>query len=999
MRYIHFIMAIVALTALASMDLLALPGAPSGQVQQFLKSLPGGSAITIEASEDNLQNCQIRAAFDQDLSFQYKDAGADVAANINLKLYVVEREIEGRLYPADVISVLTRDKRVWLRAGPFLDTGWVEIQDLDPEMPAKFPPRACLAKIDLTGSEWSLSKTGEADSLFLAPAVTGGDNKGSVMYQPALSKVSNESLGREAIMTFVASQLEQRAEPSPELLAQLKEPAFPRSSQIVRRRTTRSARNTISAWEQGILPEFRFEIPSERAVSARGASGNEPVSAAEPKPIDNKCGREACGKDCGENQKRILALRARGYDFGFNWSWEGLGDAKVIGSNASTSCCGCFAYDNHGATGISLRNKHLALVDSLQKTVIHKFNPHDPMVFLQAGGGFEEINAGVNAFVSANEGLREFGRLVFDWLPELVTDVNIRQAPEIAGSCAASRQPKSLYLPASCPRVELFVPKGLCRDVVVHELAHEMTGSLVSKSTANLLDTIPSGKVNEAIADFFAFSLREEELFGRSEFAKFCQNDFKDLNSLGLGHGKQNPVVRTLLRRERGLVGKLAVVAVMYFPYLEGNEVSLGEEKLFREMVDFAVYQVGMPHEGFICELCEAIGAKEAIPTCADKCSPPKVAVNAASSPVVVSRQIDLRGEVAQWRGFNSTRQQGKAWFLGVDPLNKGVAFDVSGNPFGSQDVSIATDVTISPDGSIQGWTWSGQQVELQAIEQTSLEPRLGGIPKSLPRPLTSEMNRVSVGDMPRVEIVGHDSAGLEAAFWGGNPELKRFSWIHSIDPESLKVGYDRAGKAVIQVLEKFTGTRNQFSLARDGLREVSGNPIVFTPIDDPGLEFYRVGDESELVTILLEQSICLAPPFWASDGNQLLVMTCDGQIQNIDVNVWPPKVLWRHNLPGALPADLRQNPVQLEDFNGDGKKDWILGPFRQHAESAMVDEIFVLDGGVRTGPSLLAEAGFDKKTVGVPTILKEDGQKCPRLLVSTGDSVEDLDTGSCGTQ
>lgn len=979
---------------------------PSEVVREFVRQLPNGIQLQVNKSSENIHKCQIRKKFDESLPLEYRGRGLGevVKVELNLQLYIVERLIGTSWRGADIVSVLSRGEKTWLRAGPDWDTGWIEITDLDPMTPLEFPLRTCLARVERTDLLQN-ERLAEGDLLFLAP-IRGNKDVSPLILRPAVSKLSREPLGIENIMAIVLSEFGGRKELSVEALLRLRGSGLPASSQSILRRATHILGGSFPSSESEYLPDFQSPINSDVEISAQLSADSLPQPEQYlPDPL---CSPDYCKTAC-DQMGRIYAPRARVQEkaYGFDWEWVGLSNAKISNSTSRTSCCGCFQLKGKPTTTFILENPHVAVMDENSNAARLVLDSYGPQVFLPLGEGSDLSGSAVTAFISANEGVAEFGRRIYPWMPRYLENIAIVQVGEPPYSCAAKRIPKKLYLPATCPRVGNFVAKGTCHDLVTHELAHEMMGSLSSLATDGRCDTVSPRMVNEAAADFFSLTLRLDGEPRISEFARYCQNDFKDLaNPADPGHEGQNALVRALLREERTFIGRLLSVAAMYNSYRRSPLEKLTAKKFLAEMFDFADQRADIPQDK-LCSLCQAISSHSAIEVdyCTNACQPANEPIEVSSfEKSLLERTIKLSQEVSQWRGLSSSLEEesGAPFLLGMTPPRKVVALNSRGeaNVFGPE--TLAPGVSISPRGEVQGWTASGQQVntKLETLDdrKSKFSTRLGRPWESLPLANLPKNVRPVLQEFPRVEIMEHDSVGMAVAFWD-SLTVERLSWGFEIDPSSLQVRRNIMGRAVVSVVDRVSKVRKEFSITGHRMEEGRFG-LTFRMTDTPGVEFQN--SDGDKVEIDFDQSVCLAPPFFEVAGEILLTLTCDGEISSIDLGAWPPEIQWTFNAPGVVPPGRDGTPIQRADFDDDGRIEWVVGPFRfDELDKRTVDRFYVLSEGKTDSerPREFGQVTVEEPTVGVPTIIDRKGDGCAELMTTTAKRTDYWTLGVCSNQ
>ncbi len=304
--------------------------------------------------------------------------------------------------------------------------------------------------------------------------------------------------------------------------------------------------------------------------------------------------------------------RARAEGYGFEWSWHPLALAETdlaTGGATSTTSAGCLPVPPATEFALELRNDrvHIQSRAAFDESPILAWNPvtirvpqGGPYVFVQPGGDYREKLVAANIFSWLNHGIDRFTDLDPS-LGRLVANLEISQWRHLETCAGHWPYPGKIYLPLACPFAESFVPKGMCPDVVLHELSHEVIGRAVKQASHQ--GTV-DGDLFEALADHFAMGFRGGS--GRPSFFRFglnCQNDHRifDLDRFGSGLGRYNlQVVLGSLRQhdlnaEQGKVfDKLLTLAVRLAP----NDI----ESFVRQLVDLAVKEKSVDIADQVCQ-------------------------------------------------------------------------------------------------------------------------------------------------------------------------------------------------------------------------------------------------------------------------------------------------------------------------------------------------------------------------------------------------------------
>ena len=417
---------------------------------------------------------------------------------------------------------------------------------------------------------------------------------------------------------------------------------LPRSSWLTWTLTSRIAGRSDPIERHWNLPAPSSVFP-ELELPARVVSGSPiPPSAVSPPvpftstggfdlvskpaiPIVSPAGEAASGTLCPGPVVHVPRATPKGY--GFEWSWHPLVLAETdlfTGGETSTNLAGCLPASPTTEFAVELRNDrvHIQSLAAFDQPPGDSWDPvairvpqQGPYAFLQPGGTYREKLVAANIFGWLNRGVDRFA--VLD--PSLggkVVDLEVSQWRNLEDCAGHWPYPGKIYLPFACPLSDSFVSKGMCPDVVLHELTHEVIGRAVRQvSHQGPVD----GDLFEALADHFAMSFRGET-GDQPSFFRFglnCQNDYRvfDLEKLGSGLSRRNlQVVLGSLRqldldaKEGEVFDKLLTLAVRLAPDdLERFAHYLVDLAVKEKSLDIAneVCQAFVDHAGHCDDLCK----------------------------------------------------------------------------------------------------------------------------------------------------------------------------------------------------------------------------------------------------------------------------------------------------------------------------------------------------------------------------------------------------------
>ena len=242
------------------------------------------------------------------------------------------------------------------------------------------------------------------------------------------------------------------------------------------------------------------EINCMDAKLRSSGSGFRPCSSIEA----DKNRVERCG--------HVYAPCAEPGDRGFVWGYRGVELGDEAAAKTSEGKCRSVRGERE------LSNEYVVV------NIIETENDITELLYLDGGPllpAFEdpwrEDVLASNIYSWADFAVRRF-RHIFWWLPEYLDRVHIEQTVETDQSdCHARWWPtKLIELPIFCRKLAGFVPKGLCGDVIIHELAHELLHALLAKAYPGDTSRRDMDQpLNEGLADYLAVYATNYPVYGR----------------------------------------------------------------------------------------------------------------------------------------------------------------------------------------------------------------------------------------------------------------------------------------------------------------------------------------------------------------------------------------------------------------------------------------------------------------------------------------------------
>jgi hypothetical protein len=1047
-----------AATLILTLALAQVPAVPGADEVAMAKKLIAENISASERADLLLHqnhpddvDCVLQQSFWGDVSPTEKN-------KMSLGLFLMQRQIGTTWCEADTLSVLVRheDSKVWLRAGPSADTGWVPIGEVASSDPIKSPLRSCFKKNKVPTGDPCKKPTVQSLAVKSMPGAIG---ERKVEFELVSSISGPAYLGRHGVSAWLLSKLDDLESSKIGSDEDTEGMQLPRSSELRWRESTWIEGNPLPELQLDYLPQFEA-FPPKAPTSSQELNGQNTARRAVDGQ-DKKPAREC--KPCKD--AKVFAPRAKTDNKGFTWSWVGLPHAQVDEHKSSrvTDRCGCVGDDREFS--VNLANDNFEIVQSGQQYT-RSFKSGDPLIFIDPGA-FTQSALAANIFVHGAEGLEAFAK-VFEWIPELVHGVKFYQTAHPGDDCVGFRSGlREIFLPSTCPDRDAFLPKGYCGDVILHELAHEVMGSLVDLATHNRSRKVRDQVLDEALADFFAMILRQEPL-DPDEFGTNCQNDRRNLR-FDSGHVGQSALVGALHEADDlAVMGRLSAVSVLFANHgwrefvAELVDFAADKAKLDKELirdicasvydgtkvcetkhcsaltgrgscVEFAgaarendqlvargIFHPTSECQGVSFEIGQSKAGKRKVPTAALSPKDPQVLGTLSLPDLSSSFELSLKPKCESLREstltLNGLPADSEVWsfdalgwsashldsagFLAVavDPLE--LVKNVGDTPWDVSkvmDLRVLPGFSISETGSLEGWTPEGRPFNA-AVQGNGWNAPVFGQPADFSRKFSHSLvgPGIPLGlSGPRTEILEIDSMSITLADWGGGEPVvvKRF-WQQEIQPDAVKVGLSSAGVTVLEVVEKFPAAYRLYQIRGGVVEPYKDRDLVAIGNESPGLTLWENGQK--IAELKIARSYCKAPPFLSFVGKQVFALTCDGTLVEGASN--PEGVYelgYMREDMGIVPPDPTIRPLQSGDLNGDGRDELVVGPLRTRQEGRIVDAIFVetiMGEAVRTEPIVSFY-----ETVGSPYVGNVDNDKCKEIVLATARTLDTWKFG-CGS-
>ena len=942
---------------------------------------------------------------------------------------------------ADVLSVLVRHGNekvpfgLWLRAGIDLDndTGWIEITSTKPTSPDESSRRQSLFRscaINLSGimvdGALQAAAPREDRMQYLSVRRRGSGSgapslDGSATSDPIAVLVDSRSglrpLGRTGVSQWLIENL-----PGQRSVSELARPELPPSAsqefwtQIStiagRGGSGREIRQLTDTWapegrgnpeagppDQG-LDRALTTVPVE--TSPESLSGR--LGGGTPQSPDAEDSASPC-ESLPKKPPCLFAASAAASSHGFNWRWRGLANVDVGFGSLFTDPDGRLPDFPPSSYWITLSNRHLAIrsIQAPNRTIRAQVSQPAPHVLVQPGSELYETLVAGNIFLRSQEGLAKLAKL-HPWIPDRFTNVEIHQTVHDGSRpCNGRRQPGAIYLPLGCPTLDGFVPKGLCRDLVLHELSHEVLGSLVGLATAQRRRVVggAGSALDEGLSDLFAFWLRGQESQGVWRFGYRCQDDDRFFDP-GIKNMARDGIVVALRTPTLGdkppippkLLGQLVALAVLH----GWRDV----ESFLDTLLDLAADKIPI-EETRLDALCDSIWAHTG--HCNSGICERRNRCHRIVGPRIEHDGIETHFPPAQVVTLRSEE--------GLDLLIVGaLGGEVSTLRHPSAESPSWTEEPLDSErpwpgftmhgGRLEGWSAEGEQlsVAVEAGNQVWQTPSRGdAMPPSVARDYGFREPRVSPFPGPRLEVLEIDGSGALLADWAGDrPSVRHSSWAEPARPDSLEVGLSQQA-LVLSVMGRYSLERTEYLVTREGLVPLPREDTTWTAYarEQPAVSIYRRGQEVE--RIVFDGSLCKAPPFLEPADGGLLAMTCDGHVAFLDPAADGETVRWRQRLDGVVIPEPGIDPIHRAELDGDRQHgaEWVLGPFRKLVDGRLVDSVVGL-GLVENHPRVLGCVEPGRAMRGAPAVFdwRPDGQDRDTLAIVT-DQVELWDRlGGC---
>ena len=227
--------------------------------------------------------------------------------------------------------------------------------------------------------------------------------------------------------------------------------------------------------------------------------------------------------------KEVVVSVPQRTDSGLDWRYRPLTGRGVKDVADLVPDLSCFEV-GRGSEYVSLENDFVQVTELGRSSPLgFQFFDGQPWIFSRPEKASDEERVAGTIFLHANRAVAGFAS-IFDWLPEHLNRVKIRQViGHHSDSCKAWwRGLGEIAIPLDCNIWGSFQPKGLCGEIVTHELTHELSARLLALTNADYSriagkNTMPM--LWEALADYLAVSLQGDD----GTYGAFCGDDFRSL--------------------------------------------------------------------------------------------------------------------------------------------------------------------------------------------------------------------------------------------------------------------------------------------------------------------------------------------------------------------------------------------------------------------------------------------------------------------------------------
>lgn len=280
-------------------------------------------------------------------------------------------------------------------------------------------------------------------------------------------------------------------------------------------------------------------------------------------PFEPASGEGARPGDCHlrvwEMPGTMEKLRAPSFDHDDGgWKLKPLGDVWVVSGKCrwTTEPDGDFCWPHNKEIQVPLENERFKIhaLEALENTVEKRLTHGASPVMVKLNDSWRELEVGAVAYRNLRKALRYFDALIP--LPatepgqdaqsldgtgqEIGERLAVFQTVGISGAnCLARWMPGEIHLPLLCRTETLFEPKGLCPEVVAHEVAHQVLVRAVDLAENRSYWDVMDRFLGEELADFFAMASMDDPTIGA-----FCSNELRSLAELEEPAGSDPPIAR-----------------------------------------------------------------------------------------------------------------------------------------------------------------------------------------------------------------------------------------------------------------------------------------------------------------------------------------------------------------------------------------------------------------------------------------------------------------------
>ncbi len=289
----------------------------------------------------------------------------------------------------------------------------------------------------------------------------------------------------------------------------------------------------------------------------QAAKGDPPTTIPCP-PAEPPPGGGTCHLTVSEWPGTMAKLLAPSFDHDHGgWKLRPLDDVWVVSGRCrwTTDSEGDFCWPDGKEIQVPLENKRFKIhaLKDLENTVEKSLEYGASPVLVTLNDSWRELEVGAVAYRNLRKALEDFDDLIplpatrpgQDAQPdgtgqEIDERIDVFQTVGISGAnCLARWMPGEIHLPLLCRTQILFEPKGLCPEVVAHEVAHQLMGRAVDLAENRSYLDVMGGFLGEELADFFAMASMNDPTIGA-----FCSNELRSLAELEEPAGGGPPIPR-----------------------------------------------------------------------------------------------------------------------------------------------------------------------------------------------------------------------------------------------------------------------------------------------------------------------------------------------------------------------------------------------------------------------------------------------------------------------